>query len=147
MIFRRATEADIAAILPLMTRFNEEEAIAFTAEKGQRGLEQLFHNHGCGFMLVADDEGELSAYALVAFGFDIEFGGRDAFLAELFVREDQRGTGLGKSMLEVAEQSARDEGVHAIHLVVRNENERAKGLYVKAGYVADPRPLMTKSLD
>lgn len=146
MIFRRATEADIPAILPLMTRFNEEELITFTPDKGKTSLEALFHNHGWGFVMVADDEGELCAYALVAFSFDIEFGGRDAFLCELFVREDHRGSGLGRSMIEIAEQSARDEDVSALHLMVRRANERARGLYEKVGFVEDPRPLMTKPL-
>lgn len=144
--FRRATEADIPNLLPLMTRFNEEELITFTPEKGKAGLEQLFHNHGWGFVIVADDEAELVAYALIAYGFDIEYGGRDAFLCELFVREDQRGTGLGKSMLEVAEAAARDHEVNALHLIVRGANTRAKGLYAKAGFVEDPRALMTKPL-
>ncbi|MFO0746730.1 MAG: GNAT family N-acetyltransferase [Myxococcota bacterium] len=146
-IFRRATHADIPHIVPMMTTFNDEELIEFTPEKGASGLDALLHNPGWGFVLVAGEDDALTGYALIAYGFDIEFGGRDAFLCELFVAEPYRGTGLGRALLEAAEAQAKDHGVNALHLIVRQENARARGLYERRGFIVDPRLLMTKSLD
>lgn len=146
--FRRATHADIPAIIPVMVRFNEEELIEFTPEKGTSSLATLLHNPSWGFVLVADAaDGSLAGYALVAFGFDVEYGGRDAFLCELMVAEAQRGTGLGRALLEAAESAAKAEGACALHLIVRRENARARGLYDRSGFAIDPRLLMTKKLD
>ncbi len=146
MTFRRATAADIDAILPLMVIFNEEELIAFTPEKGRGALERLMRHPEWGFVQVAEVEDALAGYALVAYGFDIEYGGRDAFLCELFVAPTHRGQRLGAALLEIAEAAAKDADVCALHLLVRNENTRAKGLYERRGFVQDARPLMTKSL-
>jgi len=143
---RRATAADIDAILPHMEVFNVEEHIDFTRDKGRRALGQLVRHPEWGFVLLAEVDADVVGYALVAYGFDIEFGGRDAFLCELFVARDHRGKGLGRALLEVAEAAAKDGDVAALHLLVRHENVRAKGLYERSGFVVDPRPLMTKPL-
>ncbi|MCC6621894.1 MAG: GNAT family N-acetyltransferase [Deltaproteobacteria bacterium] len=144
--FRRASAGDIDAILPHMTVFNEEELIAFKPDKGRRALGELLRHPEWGFVLLAEVDESVVGYALVAYGFDIEYGGRDAFLCELFIAREHRAHGLGRSLLEVAEAEARDAEVSALHLLVRNENTRAKGLYERSGFVVDPRPLMTKPL-
>jgi len=146
MTFRRASPSDIAAILPMMEVFNAEERIAFTLEKGRRGLEQLLAHPEWGFVQLAEVDDDVVGYALVAYGFDIEYGGRDAFLCELFVARDYRGKHLGQALLEVSEAAARDGDARALHLIVRNENVRAKNLYTKVGFEVDPRALMTKAL-
>lgn len=145
--FRRATASDVDAVLPMMEVFNVEEHIAFTRDKGRRALGELVRHPEWGFVLLAEVDAELVGYALVAYGFDIEYGGRDAFLCELFVARDHRGKGLGRALLEVAEAAAKDADVAALHLIVRHENHRAKGLYERSGFVVDPRALMTKPLD
>lgn len=149
--FRRATAGDIAAIVPLMARFNADELIAFDPERGARGLASLVGNPGWGFVLVPDDGGgegaPIRGYALVAYGFDLEYGGRDAWLCELFVDAPARGTGLGKALIEAVERTVAAEGVSALHLIVRDENERARGLYVARGFEVDPRRVMSKVLD
>lgn len=143
--FRFATAADVHAILPHMAVFNAEEQINFDPERGRRALTQLLAHPTWGFVLLAERDIVLG-YALVSFGFDIEFGGREAFLTELFVAREHRGRRIGQGLLDAVEGAAREAGASAIHLSVRVENVRAVGLYEKSGFVRDPRPLMTKSL-
>jgi ribosomal protein S18 acetylase RimI-like enzyme len=82
----------------------------------------------------------------VTFGFDLEYGGKDAFLTELWIVPDQRHRGLGRTALEAAEEYARQGGAHALHLLVRHDNSTARGLYQRAGYETEPRVVMTKRL-
>jgi ribosomal protein S18 acetylase RimI-like enzyme len=90
--------------------------------------------------------GAVAGYAVLAFGFSLEFHGRDAFLDELYVRESFRGSGVGTACLEWLEAVCRAEGVHALHLEVDRTNAGAKRLYHRLGYGDHDRHLLTKWL-
>ena len=78
-------------------------------------------------------------YLVVAFGYSLEFRGRDAFVDELYVAPTHRGRGLGREALRVAEPCCLEAGVRALHLEVRPGNARARGLY--AAGIRRPRLL------
>jgi diamine N-acetyltransferase len=80
----------------------------------------------------------------VTIGYSIEFGGRDAFLDELFVSADSRGRGLGTRALEVAAEACREAGIVALHLEVDHANTAAQRLYRRHGFVDHDRYLMTR---
>jgi GNAT superfamily N-acetyltransferase len=83
----------------------------------------------------------------VTFGFSLEFRGRNAFVDELFVREEHRGRGLGAAALAVAEEFCRGLGIAALRLEVERENPRAQELYEREGFRVHPRHILTKWLD
>ena len=143
---RRATLDDVPAILKLMEVFNHEELITFTPAKLEFGLRELLARPEVGYVLIAEIGGIPAGYALLAFGFDIEFGGRDAFLNELFVAARFRSKGVGNELLQAATDSAKAEGAHTVHLLVRPENPGAQRLYRRAGFRFDPRLFMSKAL-
>lgn len=99
-------------------------------------------------VLVARDRssGETTGYSLATYGYDLEFGGRDAFITELFVEESVRGRGLGRRLLDATVQQLRERNVNAVHLMVRPDNARARSLYLGRGFREAPRILMTKRL-
>lgn len=75
-------------------------------------------------------------YIVLTFGYSLEMGGRDAFIDELFLIETVRGKGIGKRVMELIQAEARRLGVHALHLEVGRENERAQRVYRVAGFQA-----------
>lgn len=85
-------------------------------------------------------------YGVLTFGFSFEYGGRDAFLDELYIDEKYRGRGIGRRAIEFVETQAREMGVNAIHLEATHHNQPAIELYRRAGYVAHERFMMTKRL-
>jgi ribosomal protein S18 acetylase RimI-like enzyme len=85
-------------------------------------------------------------YAVVTWGYDLEWAGRDAFLTELYLRPARRGRGLGGAALGAIERAAVSHGARALHLMVREENHAAVRLYRGAGYVSPPRTFLTKVL-
>jgi ribosomal protein S18 acetylase RimI-like enzyme len=97
-------------------------------------------------MFIGELGGVPIGYAILTYGFDFEFGGREAFLTELFITPRHRGRGLGHELLGAVERFARDNGVLAIHLIVRKENPQAQRLYRRNDFHFDPRLLMTKAL-
>lgn len=143
---RLATEGDADTVLKMMEAFNVFESIAFTPERLARGYRELMAHPEWGVVLLAEVGGVPAGYAVFAYGFDFEYGGRDAFLCELFVSERWRRIGVGRALLDAAEAFGREHGVSAVHLIVRRENTSAQLLYRRRGFQFDPRMLMTKSL-
>ena len=58
-------------------------------------------------------------------------------LNDLFVVEDQRGTGCGRLLMEAAATHARTTGAIRLELATAHDNGRAQRLYEGLGYVLD----------
>lgn len=144
---RVATRVDVDAVLPMMVDFNRNEGIAWTSDSGRTPLERLIEDTRLGFVAMIERTGVLVGYAVVTFGYDLEWGGRDAFLTELFLIEDARGKRMGAYALAQVEHIARANDVNALHLMVRHHNAHARALYTRAGYVVPERVFMTKRIE
>jgi ribosomal protein S18 acetylase RimI-like enzyme len=144
--FRVADAGDADALLAMMRGLYEHERIAFDEAAARAALAQLLADDSCGvahFILLG---GEVAGYLVLTFGFSLEFGGRDAFVDELFVKDEFRGRGAGKVALGFAADVCRARGVRALHLEVERANEAAQDIYRKAGFVDHDRYLLTKWL-
>jgi ribosomal protein S18 acetylase RimI-like enzyme len=144
---REPTPADLPALLSLMQPFNEHEGIAWDRARTEQAVGPLLGASALGFVLVADRGDRLLGYVVVTFNYDLEWGGRDAFVTELWVEHELRHAGIGRALLRAAEDRARAQGVLALHLVVRPENEAARRLYAREGFEPVPRVMLTKVLD
>jgi ribosomal protein S18 acetylase RimI-like enzyme len=142
MSFRLATLADLPALLGLQQKFYEEEGYPYDRAIMNRGMRELLGDPNLGRLFLAGDPP--LAYLVVTFGFSLEFGGRDAFVDELYVSEAARRQGIGAGGLLVAEDACREAGIRALHLEVEHVNTRARALYERIGYETHDRHLMTK---
>jgi GNAT superfamily N-acetyltransferase len=142
---RLATVADVAEILPMMADFNGIESIPWEPQAGQGPLRTLLADPTLGFMALAIRDGAPCGYAVVTYGYDLEYGGRDAFLTELYATAPVRGTGLGSTLLAAVESLAAERGVHVLHLMVRPENPALR-LYQRQGFRPTPRLFLSKRL-
>ena len=143
---REATPDDVEALLDMMEPFNVFEHIPWTRAAAGEPLRRLLSDSSLGVVGIVELEAKPLGYFVVTWNYDLEWNGRDAFLTELFVVPEARGRGLGRAALVQAEALAREHGAHALHLVVRPENERAHALYLRAGFVHPGRVLLTKVL-
>ena len=144
--FRVAEPADADALIEMMRDFNAHERIAFDESEVRAVLARLFANDAFGLACLILLGGEAAGYVVVTFGFSIEFRGRDAFIDELFVKDEFRGRGLASAALRHAEGVCRGRGVRALHLEVERENARAQSVYRRAGFKDHDRYLLTKWL-
>lgn len=142
---RPARLADVAALLPLMAPFNESEGIPWRPRLVTRALRRLLREPPLGSVLVAARarRPRLVGYAVATFNYDLEFGGLDAFVTELFVHPDARQRGIGRRLLAAMVAHLRTEGALAVHLLVRPDNLAARLLYESAGFAEVPRVMMT----
>lgn len=149
VMIREAHEGDVAVLLAMLADFQPHEGIPYRAGRVERGLRELLATPALGFVLVAEageGGGGLAGYAVTSAGYDLEFGGRDAFITDLYIRADARRTGLGRALLAACEARGRVLGWNAVHLQVRPDNVSARQLYEAEGFAVVPRLLMTKVL-
>lgn len=144
---RPATAADLEAVLALHCAFFTEDGYTVREDESRANLSRLLGDPTLGRLWVMDDGGEVAGYLLLAFGFSLEFRGRDAFVDELYVAPSHRGRGLGTRALELAAEACRELGVRALHLEVERYKEGAQALYRRMGFADHDRYLMTKWID
>jgi diamine N-acetyltransferase len=87
---------------------------------------------------------QFPGFLVRAFAFSFEFGGRNAFIDELYVVPEYRRRGIGWRALQFAVRTARQGGVSALHLEVSPKNLAALELYRRAEFLDHDRYLMTK---
>jgi len=107
---RPAKPADVPVILQLVRALAEYER----APEAVVATEQDFLRHGFGpsprfSVLLAEEDGNVSGFALWFFTFSTWLGKPGLFLEDLFVRPELRGRGIGKAlMLELARIAVRE---------------------------------------
>lgn len=147
---RQAGPGDFEPLFARTVALNRHEGIDVPEARLRAALAELLARPELGgaWLIGAarDDQPErVVGYALVSFCFDLEFGGRDAFLTELWIDEGERGHGLGAAALDRLFPILAERGVHALHLQVRPDNP-AQRLYARAGFSLSPRRVMTRTL-
>jgi GNAT superfamily N-acetyltransferase len=141
-----AGASDTDELLALMRSFYAEEGYPFHEERTERVLRAMLANPFFGAVWVFRLDGRAVGYLVVTHGYSLEFGGRDAFVDEVYVIPEMRGRGIGAQALRIAEEHCRRQGIGALHLEVERENPRARALYERSGYKAHDRYLMTRWL-
>lgn len=143
---RAARAGDTDGLLAMMADFNQLEDLPWPRHGLEEALARLLADARLGVVqLVVADEAVLG-YFVVTWGFDLEWSGRDAFLTEFYLLPEQRGRGLGRAALALAERLAAELGARALHLMVRPDNAAAFRLYLAAGYESPPRVFLSKPL-
>ena len=80
----------------------------------------------------------------VCFGYSLEFGGRDAFVDEIYLLPEARGQGIGTQAMQTMIETCRTNGIQAIHLEVSPDNESAVAYYQKCGFERRNFSLMSR---
>ncbi len=119
----------------LVAAFHRHEGVKVTSDARRASINSLLGAPAQGrILLVQTHKTGIAGYAVLAFGFSLEFGGRDAFLDELFIAEPCRGQGIGSAALTAVCTWARRSGLCALHLEVERTNKAAKAFYIRAGF-------------
>ncbi|MBL8161489.1 MAG: GNAT family N-acetyltransferase [Anaerolineae bacterium] len=144
--FRLGNPDDLERFLPLIQAYYRYDNHEYDEAKVRRALNGLLHDARSGLAWLIEDQDEAVGYAVVCFGYSLEFGGRDAFIDELYLDEQHRGQGIGARMIEHMAQVCRDQGVQALHLEVMPGNNEVIRLYARAGFVNRGSSLMSRYL-
>ena len=136
-IFEIAEEGHLAVLLPLVRGYHAFEQVPMSDDDRVAALAPLLQPESpFGRIWLIRWRGEVAGYVALCFGYSIEFGGRDAFVDELFIVEGARGKGLGGKVLDSMMREAAGLGIVALHLEVGRNNHRARKFYEKHGFRA-----------
>ena len=142
---RLATPADLDALVPRTRALNDHEGIKVSTETLAGALRELLASPSLGGVWIIEQDTVAIGYAIVTYGFDLEFAGRDAWITELWVDESHRRSGAGAAAIELLIPELKMRDVGAVHLQVRPENPAFR-LYERSGFVASPRTVMTRDI-
>lgn len=84
-------------------------------------------------LFVAEEDGGLLGFADFWAYPEFLHGGVAGYMNNIFVREGERGRGIGKALLDAVMDEARSMGVVAMHVPVKARNTRAIEFYKKNG--------------
>lgn len=143
--FRLATDTDLPTLLELFPLYYAADSLDYDRARAERALRAVFADASLGriWLIEAPNAGgEVAGYLALAYGFSFEFGGREAFVDELFVRAELRGRGYGSAAVAHAIAECRRAGLAAIRLEVTARNARAAALYTRLGFTDQGRSLL-----
>jgi ribosomal protein S18 acetylase RimI-like enzyme len=86
-------------------------------------------------LLVAEDAASHERVGLLWLTARSSRGAPAMWIYDIFVEEPMRGRGYGRRLLELVETEAREAGVDRVELNVAGDNDRARSLYQRVGYV------------
>lgn len=93
-------------------------------------------------LLVAEEQGAAAGFLLMLEAMPDEVTRMpQAFVAYMAVEPSARGRGIGTQLLAAAEEAARERGLPYMGLMVTEENEAARRLYERAGFLTERRLL------
>jgi ribosomal protein S18 acetylase RimI-like enzyme len=144
---RAAAISDIDQLLHMMRGLQQDDpwSVPFCEKDVRESLRELLDNASAGRVFIIRDTEFCIGYLVISFGFSLEYGGKNAWIDELFIRSELRGKGIGSKALEFATQSARDSGAKVLHLAV-NRGNPAIELYRRHGFEDHNRYLLSKWL-
>ncbi|WP_095589187.1 GNAT family N-acetyltransferase [Actibacterium ureilyticum] len=141
-----AAPDDLPRIAPMVAAFHAEQGLTTTEADRMAALELLFSGEVQAAAWMIGPRRAPVGYIVIAFGFSIELGGREAFVDEFFLRGAVRGRGMGTQVLQALLPMLREMGVRAVHLETKGNGERV-ALYKRAGFaLRDGYCLMTRVL-
>jgi len=143
---KAATASDRMKLLKLIKAYYRFDRIPFDRKAIASGLSVLINNQTLGRAWLIRDRQLLVGYSILTFGFDLEFGGRQATLTDLYVDIRHRRKGIGRKVLRELEAFCRSCNVKALELQVTGRNMRALHFYRSVGFEAHERIPMSKRI-
>ena len=131
-----ATLSDIPALVNLLADlFNIEKDFSVDTSKQVRGLELMIANPERGVIKVArDNQGKAIGMVSAQLVISTTQGAASAWIEDMVMDEDYRGSGIGKSLLNAILKWATDKGATRAQLLVDIENISAVGYYQHLGW-------------
>ncbi len=134
---RSFTAEDFYDYLAMSREFYSSEATDHPVPEThfQRTFDEIMSGSPMARAWMIDVQGRPAGYLLASITWSNEFGGRVAWLEELYLRRSARGQGLGRQAIEQAmDELKRQDKVAGFRLEVAPANAGVSRLYKKMGF-------------
>ena len=131
---RVAGPEDMPSLLRLFRSFMDYLGDPSPPDDALAGAIEPVFTDAASEILIAERGGEPVGYAHVRYYYSVWMAGPECFLEDLFVFEHLRDKGIGRRMLGVIFDRARDRGCRRVRLDTNEENTRGIHLYESTGF-------------
>ena len=140
--FKPLEIADIEVITQMMQNFYAIDNYPMDIEVAKTLFQEFITNEHLGKSWLIYSENEIVGYIILTFIFSFEYGGKIAFLDELFIKETARGKGFGKEAIQFIQGEVPKLSLKLLYLEVEPHNENAQKLYLAHDFELHNRKLM-----
>jgi ribosomal protein S18 acetylase RimI-like enzyme len=137
-----AGRSDWGRLLPLIAAYYKFDSIAFDRVVTGRALRGLLRDPSQGRAWIVDAGRSPAGYAILTYNYDLEFGGTQGIITDLFVGTRYRRKGLGAKLIDAICRYCRANGIEAVELQVTATNRRAQSFYRALGFRKSDRIVM-----
>ena len=140
--FKPLEIADIEVITQMMQDFYAIDNYPMDVEVAKTLFQEFISNEHLGKSWLIYSENEIVGYIILTFIFSFEYGGKIAFVDELFIKETARGKGFGKEAIQFIQSEVSKLSLKLLYLEVEPHNENAQKLYLAHDFELHNRKLM-----
>ena len=140
--FKPLEIADIEIITQMMQDFYAIDNYPMDIEVTKNLFQEFISNDHLGKSWLIYSESEIVGYIILTFIFSFEYGGKIAFVDELFIKETARGKGIGKEAIQFIQREVPKLSLKLLYLEVEPHNENAQKLYLAHDFELHNRKLM-----
>ena len=140
--FKPLEIADIEIITQMMQDFYAIDNYPMDIEVTKNLFQEFISNDHLGKSWLIYSESEIVGYIILTFIFSFEYGGKIAFVDELFIKETARGKGFGKEAIQFIQSEVPKLSLKLLYLEVEPHNENAQKLYLAHDFERHNRKLM-----
>lgn len=140
--FKTLEISDIEVITQMMQDFYAIDNYPMDVEVAKKLFQEFISNEHLGKSWLIYTENEIVGYIILTFIFSFEYGGKIAFVDELFIKETARGKGIGKEAIQFIQREVPKLSLKLLYLEVEPHNENAQKLYLAHDFELHNRKLM-----
>ena len=140
--FKPLEISDISIITKMMQDFYAIDNYPMNVEVAKNLFQEFISNEHLGKSWLIYSENEIVGYIILTFIFSFEYGGKIAFVDELFIKETARGKGFGKEAIQFIQREVPKLSLKLLYLEVEPHNENAQKLYLAHDFELHNRKLM-----
>lgn len=133
---------DIEILVAMMEDFYAIDGYPIDVARSKKLFSEFIDNENLGKAWLILDENEPVGYVILTFVFSFEYGGKIAFIDELYLSENGRGKGIGTQTIAFIKAESPKLSLKLLYLEVEHHNSGAQKLYLAAGFEIHNRKIM-----
>jgi len=145
---RLADGGDAEAVATLLVAFRDHMGLTWPSQDAfLTGVERLLDDPDTDYLLgFSHADSPPHGVVQLRFRHGLWRAGADCLVEDVFVREEARGSGLGRALMDAAVARARERGARRMELDVNEANPAAVALYESLGFSATSNPYGARDL-
>jgi diamine N-acetyltransferase len=144
--FQKANLSDFSELLRLIRAYYRFDHLRFRSRTVSAALRKLLKSRSLGRIWIMRDRMKAVGYIMLTFNYDLEFGGFEGIITDLFILSGYRDRGLGRRALAEVCAYCRSAGIRTVELQVEEHNERALQFYRHCGFRKLSRMVLSKDV-